>query len=318
MQQTNQHDRFAKSVMSVRANALDFFSGILPQDIKSRIDLSTLTRDPTGYIDNRLAAYFSDIVFTCSSEGGTAKIALLFEHKSSVPPYPHVQLLRYILNIWEKSIKENDTPPLVIPVVLYHGRGKWRRRDLQAFLSENDESFKRFIPGFEYILIDLSAYSDEWILAGEFRRAAVRIWLLVQKYIFRPSELLLRLKKILDQGILYFRGREGSEYLESVFRYILLATDIAREEVAAAIERLDRNVEEVFMTTGEKLIQEGIVKGTILDKQHVLMKQLSRKFGLTEAEKELITSVSDPHLLDSALDEFVFADTKEKVLQSLR
>jgi predicted transposase/invertase (TIGR01784 family) len=81
------------------------------------------------YTDERLDTYFSDLVFTCRYSGtylngngarragmkrnigyngnteSDIKLALLFEHKSFVPTFPHNQLLRYILNIWNHHIE---------------------------------------------------------------------------------------------------------------------------------------------------------------------------------------------------------------------
>ena len=72
------------------------------------------------------------------------------------------------------------------------------------------------------------------------------------------------------------------------------------------------------MTLAEQHIQEGIKKGTLLDRQHMLIKQLSKKFGLKEDEKSYIRSIEDPDRLEKAIDEFVFADTKEQVLAALK
>jgi len=66
------------------------------------------------YTDERLDTYFSDLVFTCRYSGtylngnteSDIKLALLFEHKSFVPTFPHNELLRYILNIWNHHIKQ--------------------------------------------------------------------------------------------------------------------------------------------------------------------------------------------------------------------
>ena len=70
-----------------------------------------------------------------------------------------------------------------------------------------------------------------------------------------------------------------------------------------------------YVTSVERLAKE---EGELLKKQKVLRKQLSRKFGLTDQENDLITNQQDPELLDKALDEFVFAENKEEVLKHIR
>jgi hypothetical protein len=36
------------------------------------------------------------------------KVVILFEHKSFPVPYPHIQVLRYLLKIWETNIKQSE------------------------------------------------------------------------------------------------------------------------------------------------------------------------------------------------------------------
>ena len=64
--------------------------------------------------------------------------------------------------------------------------------------------------------------------------------------------------------------------------------------------------------------EEGREQGRVADKQDVLIRLLSRKFGVSNAERESIRGVEDPDRLDAALDEFVVAETKEAVLEKLK
>jgi hypothetical protein len=86
-----------------------------------------------------------------------------------------------------------------------------------------------------------------------------------------------------------------------------------------------REVEEAYMTIAEKLkkegieegLEKGIEEGKIQEKQQVLIRLLSKKYSLTEQDKQHISSISDPDKLDLALDEIVVAETKEQVLKLL-
>jgi hypothetical protein len=48
-----------------------------------------------------------------------------------------------------------------------------------------------------------------------------------------------------------------------------------------------------------------------------LARQLDRKFGLAEAERERITACEDQASLDAALDEILDASSKAQVLEKL-
>jgi flagellar biosynthesis/type III secretory pathway protein FliH len=106
----------------------------------------------------------------------------------------------------------------------------------------------------------------------------------------------------------------------------LHAADVEPGQVAEALEQAESEVEEVFMTAADRLIQRGVEKGmekgfekgTIQDKQEVLCKQLTRKFGVSEEERSFIKSIYDRDKLDCALDEILFAETKKQVLGVLR
>ena len=76
------------------------------------------------------------------------------------------------------------------------------------------------------------------------------------------------------------------------------------------------------MTYAEELMtggrEEGRQEGRVIEKQDVLIRLLSRKFGLTDAERQLIQATDDTAALDAALDELVVAERKEAVLEKLR
>jgi hypothetical protein len=72
------------------------------------------------------------------------------------------------------------------------------------------------------------------------------------------------------------------------------------------------------MTYAEELMTRGREEGRVTEKQAVLIRQLSRKFGITDPERQLIEATDDTAALDAALDELVMAETKESVLEKLR
>ena len=76
---------------------------------------------------------------------------LLFEHKSKLYPNISLQLLGYMLSIWQSVAK--STPgklPVIIPLLIYHGRDQW---NVGLKLSD--------LPDYEYLLCDLSQYSAD-------------------------------------------------------------------------------------------------------------------------------------------------------------
>jgi hypothetical protein len=249
---------------------------------------------------------------------------VLFEHKSFVPAYPHFQLLRYKLNVWNRHVRDRKKPPMILPVILYHGRKKWKKRRLAEYLSgsggaaassgQHAAVLSPFVPEFDYLLVNLSAYQHAEIEKKLFRRTEVKIWLLLQKYIYKADKLLRHLNSILGIDILYFRNEQGLRFLRTVLLYIEVGSGLTITEVNKAMENTDPVIREEYMTLYEQTLQVGIEKGTLLEKQDVLIRQLSKKFGLTEEEKSFIKGIEDAGILEKGLDEILFAESKDQVL----
>ena len=87
------------------------------------------------------------------------------EHKSYVVKYPHVQLLRYILEHVEAQIKAKEPLTVLIPIVIYHGEKEWKVRSFSDYFEVIDEQLLPFIPNFKYCFTNISQYSDEEIIS---------------------------------------------------------------------------------------------------------------------------------------------------------
>lgn len=68
----------------------------------------------------------------------------------------------------------------------------------------------------------------------------------------------------------------------------------------------------------KKGFTEGIEKGKFEEKKSSLYRLMNRKFQLNDADIEFINKCEDTVKLDNALDEILFADSKESVLNKLK
>ncbi len=100
----------------------------------------------------------------------------LIEHKSKVDYNVSMQILRYMLHIWEYYEKEAEKlhkgiskqagfkyPP-IIPIVYYEGSGEWT---VPMYFSERimeGDVFREYLPDFRYYLVPLRDYSNEELI----------------------------------------------------------------------------------------------------------------------------------------------------------
>lgn len=105
------------------------------------------------------------------AENNTLFFVSLIEHKTKVDYNVSMQLLRYMVYIWEDYEKEmerqhkgiNKTKgfkyPPILPIVYYEGTGRWTAaRNLQDRILF-DKAFEPFTPKFFYKLVELNSYS---------------------------------------------------------------------------------------------------------------------------------------------------------------
>ncbi len=59
-------------------------------------------------------------------------------------------------------------------------------------------------------------------------------------------------------------------------------------------------------------------EGELINQHEVVIKQLDKKFGLKEEEKEFIRNVTDRKKLDRVIEEILFSESKEKLLSCLK
>ena len=255
----NPHDKFFKEILSDINNAKSFFKEYLPRNILKSVNLDTLKIKKDTFIGKNFKEYFADLLYTVSINNKKGYIYLLLEHKSGFDKQTPLQLLQYMVKIWRLHIKQNRFPlPVIIPLVLYHGNAKWRfNTDFIQLFDNTAEEFKNYIPNFNYVLQDLSEYTDDEIRGEIFLRAA----LLLFKYSL-TKDIFEKLPKIFSLLSSISASKTGLNALEAYFRYIYYSSDISVEKLKKiAADNLDKPQEEAIMTLAEKLINEGMQKG---------------------------------------------------------
>ncbi|GAB6094229.1 hypothetical protein JCM14469_04810 [Desulfatiferula olefinivorans] len=177
------HDKLFKEIWSDLENARSFLENYLPPAYLTVFDLKTLEICKGSFVEKNLKEYHSDLLYKVKTHQGHAFIYFLFEHKSYPDGLIHLQLLKYMIGIWELSIKQNRKKRFdaIVPLVMFHGKKQWTtpKRFAELF-SGTSGPLVCHIPDFKYILFDLPKYSDEQIRGTIIER----LMILVFKHIF--------------------------------------------------------------------------------------------------------------------------------------
>jgi len=273
-------------------------------------------------MDDVVRRNYTDLLYRFNKKEGEGPLYLylLYDHKSSPDKWVSIQLLRYIMLIYKKELEKKHPPtilPEVVPVVFYHGKKEWTH-SLQS-ADSIDALHRAHVPHFEPLLFDLNRIDDKRLLGS----VQTVVGLLSLKYIKHrfTEELVSYLLKELH------RLPRESTFLQEF--YMTLIRFKAEEDLQTflqmAREMNYRDMEEDMKTYGQKLIEEGRVKGLeegrdkgrVEGLQDSLKRQLNKKFGLETEESVKINQVKDPAKLEAALDEILTAETKQQVLEKL-
>lgn len=157
------HDKAFKKIFRDVKNTKDFLKKALPREIKQRLDFSSIKIDPTNYVSNEFKEGYSDIVVKAKMKSRTSgkiptDIYFILEHKTEAKVKVFIQILKYMWFVWEADVNANKPPRIIIPIIFYHGKEKWKIPCSFLEQFDVDEELKRFLLDFRYILFDTNPW----------------------------------------------------------------------------------------------------------------------------------------------------------------
>jgi predicted transposase/invertase (TIGR01784 family) len=306
----NPHDKFFKEVLGQPDIAADFMANYLPAEVVAELDLSAPELVKDSFVDASLQEHFSDLLYKVKLRGAKTEafVFFLLEHKSTSDAWVALQILRYLLEIWEqeKLTGAKKLPP-IFPVVFYHGNSKWRVPvNFNALIDFSvGEHLRPFVPEFRYFLCDLSQLNDS-DLSGD---SALHTALLMMKNI-RRRQLRTHLRNIVIR-----LANRPSDFFQACLTYISNAADYV------SLKELDTLVRETlrgkrgtdFMPTiAQTLRQEGRQEGWQEQAAKNVLRLLHRRLGILPAtQQDFIRGLPLERLealLDALLDFTTAAD----------
>ena len=306
------YDGFFRSVFARPRLAWELTRTVAPA-LASGFTARQVHVESVSPVDPEFAQHHTDLLIRLTRRRTDTFVLVLYEHKSAPDRFVSLQLLRYLSAIWQRSHRKDRRYrlPQVIPIVIYHGRSSWKPPEFSELVEgPGGEHVPRFVPRF----VNLSDVTPEQISGS----LGFVVSLLALKYVRHPltEAIAERLAGALEAALADPQAREFAQKVEMLYGQTRSPEDIRRIETAAG-KRGYHRAEEGIMTFAEAKIQEGVQKGELLGKRATLLRLVSRKFNVTDAERERILSCEDQTALDAALDEIITADEKASVLSKL-
>jgi hypothetical protein len=303
------HDALFKATFGQPDIARSELELVLPADLRAHLDLATLTVRPGSFVDEALQHTHTDLLYAVRTrDHAQALVYVVFEHQSSPDATMPFRLLRYLVRVWERWLRDHPDAkklPIVLPVLLHHGDGRWRAApDFAAMLDAGPELLavaRPYQPDFRFVLDDLAALSVEALAA----RALHDLGRLVQLALWssRSMDRLRRAAPLMGDiaGALVRDARTRSLLLQ-LYAYLWRAApaDVAADDIRSILLRVagPQGAEDV-VNAAEQLIEQGRAEGLRKAITHVLT---ARALPLSELGRARLATCTDEATLTSWLE----------------
>lgn len=326
------HDKLFKAAFGAPAAMRGLLASVLPASIVQRLDLATLAPFPGSFVAPSLAAFHSDLLFTCRFAGRPAYVYVLVEHKSRGERWVALQLLGYSVAIWHRHLATHagaERLPPIIPLVVSHdplgGSAPRRLGDLLDPLATELAELARLTPHFDLVIDDLGRATDaelEGRAMGLFATLAA-IFLRDARHPERVLPTLRRAARLLGE---LRDAPSGGHAVTLLLRCLCVVGDANADEVSEIVEQSLPDAKELIMTIAEQWEQRGMQKGLEQGLEQgreqghrqallaTLRKQLELRFGPLDAADLARLEAADVDSLDRSAERVLTATTVNEVL----
>lgn len=285
------HDLAFKKLFGEVNIARDVIEKNLPKEVLDKLDMDSLEKLDGSFISKKFKETFTDLLYGVRINNREVYVAFLWEHKSYKDKLVAFQVAGYIIDIWKEMIKNNKKElPVVIPIVVYHGEGKWNyKTDIRQLIPDFEflpDYLKQMLPAIKHEFVNITDHTDEDIKKYEpITRLIIRVF----KYVRAPKDKLLEVIIIsVDEAAEILSTEELAYYMDLILLYLSATNkDFTEADIRTKIRELDGRGSEIMTILQEreqKGIEIGKQEGIELGKQEGI--ELGKQEGIEEGEKK--------------------------------
>ena len=251
------HDALFRALVSEPARAASLLAEYLPQEVAALLDPEAPPEAVEGsFVDEDAARTQCDALFRVRLRSGhEARLYVLLEHKSRVDADTPLQILKYMVNIWRREIEgggAGDRLPTIIPLVFYHGRGRWTAPRSVPGMIDAPEALEPFVREFAYVVHDLGEIAPRRLSGSPEVRAGLLALRVVHAEEIPPD--------LLDE--MTGGPVAGSSFERHIVRYIAERMNLTPPLLEASLRRTKPDRWEALMgTVAQAWIEQGRAEG---------------------------------------------------------
>ena len=298
------HDRFFKDTFSDPKRAKKLLEFILTKKEVQVYEISEFKIEKDSFKEGRQADLILSIPLKKNPKQ-RARIFILLEHKSHYDKNLFDQVLDYLYFLRKCVIKQTGRPPVMIPVLFYHGKKviKWSKslqeEDNKSFFDEIPLESQKSMLNYEMRIINTKDpkvrkfFKSKGLECWGFIRLLDDIW-----DIKNPNKEKVRkiIKDYFGKELKGAAKKEEEELVLSVIRYLQSAGGLKKSVWQEAEKLLIKDkiikggaymgvIESIREEGIEKGMQKGLQKGRQEERQQVALNMLKEKMNISVISK---------------------------------
>jgi hypothetical protein len=318
MAHTPQHDSLFREVFSLPLVARQFLTRWLPPEFVELVDWSTLRVERISGVNTALVERQEDVVYRVKAGGTPVWFYLLIEHQSRPETVMPLRVLEYTVLVWQEHRRQFGSGrllPLVVPVVLYPGPGRWtsprRLRELIDLPAAIRSWAEQFAPDASFLVVELGGLPLEELADGDLGQAV-----LGALQAERSGNLGFEAVQTLVERLFAEPERQQALAIaQHLWTYLLYHSELQSPEIDQIVtSTIPDEGKEQFMSTAEMLMQ----KGVIVARQRAVLDALEIRFGhVAPGLLETIEAIHDETRLRSLYQTAIQAASLEDFSRAL-
>ncbi len=283
------HDKIFKEILDNKREG----AKIINKKSDYKISESELEKYNRKFVLPELENRESDVIYKLKGK----PVFFLIEHQTKVDYSMPFRMLEYSMAIIKSAITKEKMKsskeifPVVIPIVLYTGREKWK---VPITLEERQYESKSQNLQFKYNLVDGSKISKEELM----RKDSILSKAILLEKLDNPEEILETLKEITKKDL----DSDEKYFINLILKY-LLPEKLIKEKTKGILENLKGKEDDTmfidilrkyFDDKEEKAVKEA-VEDTTKSTTYELIKEMLRK-NIDEKTVIEVTKITDQEL----------------------
>ena len=311
------HDRTWKRLFSFPDLVRDLLAGFVLPEWAEDLQLATLEPGSAILVSDTLRERLQDRVWRVRHHDRRLDLMVCLEFQSTVDRTMAVRVLDYSTLLYQELLRNRERRwavrvesggkgrkgrrrrakpeplPPVLPIVLYHGRKRWRaKEDVAGLCAPSASRLAPYQPSQRYFLLDVGRYTGPLPEEHNWMAALVRL--------ARTPDPEVLGAELLDMSARW-PDSEYDSLLEAVLTWLgrvhfpMHRIDMEMPELVDVREAITV-LQQVGMDWSAKLRAEGRVEGRSEGQAEIMRWQAARKFGEETAERLAgrLAAITDP------------------------